>query len=70
MITKPISDLHHYTLSFSKSLSLMKTIIISKFYLWINLWITMCFVCKNPGYQSNLVGVLCAYPTYLPMCLY
>jgi hypothetical protein len=41
MITKPISDLHHYTLSYLKSLSLMKTIIISKNYLWINLWITV-----------------------------
>jgi hypothetical protein len=70
MITKPISNVLHYTLFFYNSLSLMKTIIISKFYLWINLWITMCFVCKNPGYQSSLVGVLCAYPTYLPMCLY
>ena len=40
MITKPISDLLHYTLSLYKSLSLMKTIIISKLYLWINLWIT------------------------------
>ena len=51
MITKPISDLHHYTLSFTKSLSLMKTIIISKFYLWINLcinlWITMHLVKRN-----------------------
>lgn len=43
MITKPISDLLHYTLFFYNSLSLMKTIIISKFYLWINLWITLNF---------------------------
>lgn len=41
MITKPISDLLHYTLSYLKSLSLMKTIIISKINLWINLWITV-----------------------------
>ena len=41
MITKPISDLHHYTLFFYKSLSLMKTVINSKLYLWINLWITI-----------------------------
>ena len=40
MITKPISDLHHYTLYFLKSISLMKTVINSKLYLWINLWIT------------------------------
>ena len=43
MITKPISDLHHYTLSYSKSISLMKTVINSKINLWISLWITYYF---------------------------
>ena len=32
MITKPVNDLLYYTLSYYKSLSLMKTIIISKMY--------------------------------------
>jgi hypothetical protein len=41
MITKPISDLHYYTLFKLISLSLMKTIINSNIYLWITMWISL-----------------------------
>lgn len=69
MITKPISDMHHYTLSYYKSLSLMKSIIISKMYMWITLWITMWIsgVCVYnllrlgyifPGYQKRASELL------------
>jgi len=61
MITKPISDLHHYTLSYLKSLSLMKTVIISKNYLWINLCITLCISAIFQGYGRKFqsqIGVL------------
>ena len=53
MITKPINDMLYYTLSFIKSLSLTITTIISKFYLWINLcitmWISVFFCVKIQG---------------------
>jgi hypothetical protein len=54
MITRLISDSSHYTLSFIKYLSLMKTVINSKMYMWINLWITVykSRVSKGNGYPK------------------
>jgi hypothetical protein len=61
MITRLISDSSHYTLSYLKSLSLMKTVINSKMNLWINLWITLCVSAIFQGYGRKFqsrIGVL------------
>ena len=70
MITKPVNDMLNYTLFISKSLSLMKTIIISKFYLWINLWITYYFfrVSKVIPMPNRCFGVL-ALISHMPLSL-